>query len=403
MKHIIICSIIVAVILLLSACAKTPGTTIQDGIIIADPTQIEDATAATQNTQPSETATNATTEVTEAETTTPTVTTPTENDDLELQNSAVIAAADGTHIMQSISVANGWKIDIDAVVDMSGIEKVDAYEYHMVEFTDQRRKQLFDYFFGDLASTAVHDTYAFNDHWEIRLSDRIGDYFRFSVNYNFSGDGIPQEKIFLLGYHDVNLYPFEDNLLDSIDDVKISITQEEAINMCKGFANAISDEQKYTVGYVRPFGNGGRRQYYWIVYKQMIDGMPVTTYQDLKFYIDSNGIQEASGALYTAGSSIMKNPIISLDKAISILNGNTSVLDLTNLNLENFYTNTIPVTGIALEYMVVKDMYGEPSIVPVWRFLIGSDYDEQNIMGDRYIAVNALNGDLIVCRRRNTF
>ena len=130
--------------------------------------------------------------------------------------------------------------------------------------------------------------------------------------------------------------------------------------------------------------------------------MPVTTYQDLKFYIDSNGIQEASGALYTAGSSIMKNPIISLDEAISILNGNTSVLDLTNLNLENFYTNTIPVTGIALEYMVVKDMYGEPSIVPVWRFLIGSDYDEQNILGDRYIAVNALNGDLIVCRRRNT-
>ena len=57
---------------------------------------------------------------------------------------------------------------------------------------------------------------------------------------------------------------------------------------------------------------------------------------------------------------------------------------------------------ITLEYMVVKDMYGEPSIVPVWRFLIGSDGDEQSILGDRYIAVNALNGDLIVCRRRNT-
>lgn len=118
MRHIIIYAIIVAAILLLSACAKTPGTTIQDGIIIADPTQIEDATATTQNTQPSETTTDATTEVTEAETTIPTVTTPTESDDLELQNSAVIAAADGTHIMQSISVANGWKIDIDAVVDL---------------------------------------------------------------------------------------------------------------------------------------------------------------------------------------------------------------------------------------------------------------------------------------------
>ena len=352
---------------------------VQDGIIIASPTQIE------------ETTTDMTTDATKGE-----------SNNLEMQNSAVIAAADGTHIVQSISVANGWKIDIDAVVDMSGIEKVDAYEYRMVEFTDQRREQLFDYFFGDMASTAEHNTYAFNDHWKIKFSDRIGDYFRFEVNYNYSGESIPQEKIFHLGYHDVNLYPFEDNLLESVDDVKISITQEEAINMCKGFANSISDEQKYTVGYVRPFGNGGRRQYYWIVYKQMIDGMPVTTYQDLKFYIDSNGIQEASGALYTAGSSIMENPIISLDEAISILNGNTSVLDLTNLNLENFYTDTIPITGIALEYMVVKDMYGEPSIVPVWRFLIGSDYDEQNILGDRYIAVNALNGDLIVCRRRNT-
>lgn len=403
MKHIIIYSIIVAAILLLSACAKTPGTTVQDGIIIADPTQIEDTTAATQNTQPSETATDATTEVTEAETTTPTVTTPTESDDLELQNSAVIAAADGTHIMQSVSVANGWKIDIDAVVDMSGIEKVDAYEYHMVEFTDQRREQLFDYFFGDLASTAVHDTYAFNDHWEIRLSDRIGDYFRFSVNYSFSGDGIPQEKIFYLEYRDVNLYPFEDNLLGSVDDVKISISQDEAINMCKGFANAISDEQQYTIGYVRPFGNGGRRQYYWIVYKQVINGMPVTAYQDLKFYIDSNGIQEASGALYAAGSSIMENPIISLDEAIAVLNSNAEVIDLSELELSNVYTDTVPVRSVSLEYMVVKDMYEDPAIVPVWRFIIGSDNDEQNIMGDRYIAVNALNGDLIVCRRRHTF
>ena len=99
----------------------------------------------------------------------------------------------------------------------------------------------------------------------------------------------------------------------------------------------------------------------------------------------------------------MKNPIISLDEAISILNGNASVLDMTNLTLENFYTDTIPVSSITLEYMVVKDMYGEPSIVPVWRFLIGSDSDEQSILGDRYIAVNALNGDLIVCRRRHTF
>ena len=397
MKHIIIYSIIVAAILLLSACAKTPETIIQDGIIIADPTQIEDIT--TQNAQPSET----TTEATEAETTTPTIPTPTESDNLELQNNAVIAAADGTHIVQSISMANGWKIDVDAVVDMSGIEKVDAYEYRFVEFTDERRVKLFDHFFGDLASTAEHDTYGFNDDWEIRFSDQIGDYFRFHVNYDFSGDSIPREKVFILSYHDVNLYPFEDNLLDSVDDVNIAISLDEAIVACDRFAGVISDEQKYTVGYIRPFGNSGRRQYYWIVYKQEIDGMPVTSYQDLKFYVDGNGIQEAGGALYTAGDSIMKNPIISLDEAISILNGNASVLDLTNLTLENFYTDTIPVSSITLEYMVVKDMYGEPSIVPVWRFLIGSDYDEQNILGDRYIAVNALNGDLIVCRRRNTF
>lgn len=397
MKHLVIYAIIVAAILLLSACAKTPETIIQDGIIIADPTQIEDTT--TQNAQPSET----TTDAIEAETTTPTVTNPTESDNLELQNNAVIDAADGTHIVQSISVANGWKIDIDAVVDMSGIEKVDAYEYRFVEFTDERRVKLFDHFFGDLASTAEHNTYAFNDHWKIRFSDEIGDYFRFHVNYNYNGEYIAQEKNFLLRYHDVNLYPFEDNLLDSVDDVNIAISLDEAIVACDRFAGVISDEQKYTVGYIRPFGNSGRRKYYWIVYKQEIDGMPVTSYQDLKFYVDGNGIQEAGGALYTAGDSIMKNPIISLDEAISILNGNASVLDLTNLTLENFYTDTIPVSSITLEYMVVKDMYGEPSIVPVWRFLIGSDSDEQSILGDRYIAVNALNGDLIVCRRRHTF
>ena len=392
MKHIIIYSIIVAAILLLSACAKTPETIIQDGIIIADPTQIEDVTETTHTTTPT----------LEAETTTPTVTDPTE-DKLTTQNNAILTATDGRHIIQSISTADGYKIDINAVVNLSGIEKVDAYEYRLVEFTDERRVQLFDHFFGDLASTAEHNTYAFNDHWKIRFSDEIGDYFRFEVEYNLSGDSIPQEKVFSLEYHDVNLYPFEDNLLDSVDDVNIAISPDEAIVACDRFAGVISDEQKYTVGYIRPFGNSGRRQYYWIVYKQELDGMPVTTYQDLKFYVDGNGIQHAGGALYTAGDSIMKNPIISLDEAISILNGNASVLDLTDLTLGNFYTDTVPVTGITLEYMVIKDMYGEPSIVPVWRFLIGSDSDEQSILGDRYIAVNALNGDLIVCRRRHTF
>ena len=392
MKHIIIYSIIVAAILLLSACAKTPETIIQDGIIIADPTQIEDVTETTHTETPT----------LESETTTPTVTDPTE-DKLTTQNNAILAAADGQHITQNISTADGYKIDIDAIVNLSDIEKVDAYEYRLVEFTDERRVQLFDHFFGDLASTAEHDTYGFNDHWEIRFSDQIGDYFQFHVNYDFSGDSIPREEVFILSYHDVNLYPFEDNLLDSVDDVNIAISLDEAIVACDRFAGVISDEQKYTVGYIRPFGNSGRRQYYWIVYKQEIDGMPVTTYQDLKFYVDGNGIQHAGGALYTAGDSIMENPIISLDEAISSLNGNSSVLDLTNLNLENFYTDTIPVNGITLEYMAVKDMYGEPSIVPVWRFLIGSDSDEQNILGDRYIAVNALNGDLIVCRRRHTF
>lgn len=398
MKHIIIYSIIVAAILLLSACAKTPETILQDGIIIADPTQIEDATTTTHYTQPSE----ETTVITEPETTAPAVTVPTE-DKLTTQNNAILTATDGRHIIQSFSTADGYKIDIDAIVNLSGVEKVDAYEYRMVEFTDQRREQLFDYFFGDLASTAEHNTYGFNDHWKIRFSDQIGDYFKFHVNYNNNGERLPQEKSFLLSYHDVNLYPFEDNLLDSVDDVNIAISLDEAIVACDRFAGVISDEQKYTVGYIRPFGNSGRRQYYWIVYKQELDGMPVTSYQDLKFYVDGNGIQEAGGALYTAGDSIMENPIISLDEAISSLNGNSSVLDLTNLNLENFYTDTIPVNGITLEYMVVKDMYGEPSIVPVWRFLIGSDSDEQSILGDRYIAVNALNGDLIVCRRRHTF
>lgn len=392
MKHLIIYAIIAAAILLLSACASTPGTIEQDGIIIADPTQIEDVTETTHTTTPT----------LESETTTPTVTDPTE-DKLTTQNNAILTATDGRHIIQSISTADGYKIDINAVVNLSGIEKVDAYEYRFVEFTDERRVKLFDHFFGDLASTAEHNTYAFNDHWKIRFSDEIGDYFRFHVNYNYNGEYIAQEKNFLLRYHDVNLYPFEDNLLDSVDDVNIAISLDEAIVACDRFASVISDEQKYTVGYIRPFGNSGRRQYYWIVYKQELDGMPVTSYQDLKFYVDGNGIQEAGGALYTAGDSIMKNPIISLDEAISILNGNASVLDLTDLTLGNFYTDTVPVTGITLEYMVIKDMYGEPSIVPVWRFLIGSDSDEQSILGDRYIAVNALNGDLIVCRRRHTF
>ena len=98
MKHLIIYAIITAAILLLSACAATPGTTIQDGIIIADPTQIEDVTETTHTTTPT----------LESETTAPTVTDPTE-DKLTTQNNAVLAAADGQHITQCISTADGYK------------------------------------------------------------------------------------------------------------------------------------------------------------------------------------------------------------------------------------------------------------------------------------------------------
>lgn len=45
----------------------------------------------------------------------------------------------------------------------------------------------------------------------------------------------------------------------------------------------------------------------------------------------------------------------------------------------------------------------EYAVVPVWRFVIGDDEESRIIARDRIILVNALTGELIVDRRRDSF
>lgn len=53
------------------------------------------------------------------------------------------------------------------------------------------------------------------------------------------------------------------------------------------------------------------------------------------------------------------------------------------------------VTKISLEYLAVISSKDELEIVPIWRFWMGNDEMERNMMCEQIFAVNAVSGELI--------
>ena len=134
-----------------------------------------------------------------------------------------------------------------------------------------------------------------------------------------AGPAIPGEKLSSLTYRLVDLYPFEDNLLSSLEQCNASISAETATALCDEIVKKIAPELDYQVDAIRPYGSQGRRPYYEIFYRQVADGMPITSFNDLTFKVDSDGIQYIGGALYSLAPQEMPEQILSLEAAVSIL------------------------------------------------------------------------------------
>lgn len=307
--------------------------------------------------------------------------------------------AEDNYISEQICRADGWCIDIDAAVKIDNVLAVNTYQYIITEFGDEGRERLFNCLYeeSELEFDAIHVQKEVQqlDYWKLKYSDIVGDYYEFTVVFDFSGPGLIEEKILLLSNHGVDLYPFWDNLLESVSNVGFPL--DLALEQCEAFIGAIDPDSEYTVSYVLPFGNNGRRQYYWIVYKKVIDGMQVTTFSDLKFLVDSKGVQEVGGAVYSL--QVVENDvaILSLSEAIDILRNKVELISINDY--EKYFTGSLPITKITFEYILGYDK----SVIPCWRFYIGSSEDDQNRFGQYILAVDAVSGKIIQERRRHTF
>ena len=307
--------------------------------------------------------------------------------------------AEDNYISEQICRADGWCIDIDAAVKIDNVLAVNTYQYIITEFGDEGREQLFNCLYeeSELEFDVIHVQKEVQqiDYWKLKYSDLVGDYYKFSVNYDFSGPGLNEEKIFLLSNHGVDLYPFEDNLLESVSDVGLPL--DSALEQCEAFIGAIDPYNEYIVSHILPFGNNGRQQYYWIVYKKVIDGMQVTTFSDLKFLVDIKGVQEVGGAVYSL--QVVENDvaILSLSEAIDILRNKVELISINDY--EKYFTGSLPITKITFEYILGYDK----SVIPCWRFYIGSSEDDRNRFGEYILAVDAVSGKIIQERRRHTF
>lgn len=320
-----------------------------------------------------------------------------ENSDKETAQSSsleLVHSVDGSVIKETLAAAENKKIILNATVSTKKVENLQQYQYNLVSVTDQLRKALFSAYFGDRTSKAVYDEK--NKVWELRNSEAVGDEYLYQVTIPRMGETIPGEEIFTLAYSEVNLYPFDDNLLRSVSECGASISFEDAISLCDKITEAIVPKNAYTADVVLPYGNQGRRPYYKIIYRRTVDGIPVTGYNDLYFLVDSSGIQTISGATYGLTPKPLSSKILSLDDALAVLRD--------NVNVVNFYgKNTLNIGAITMEYMVTLTETQEVVVTPVWRFQIGSDKDSLGINRRYVLAVDAVTGNLIQGERGMNF
>ena len=323
-----------------------------------------------------------------------------ENDSTESPNhsfdrevSEILAACADARIEQTIEAAEGTSLLISADVNVEGITRVSQYEYVLTDITEEGRANLFKSVFPETADQAEYDE--MNDVWTLDIDPAIRNYFLYLISYSNGGATIPGEQIIVLENRYYDLYPFEDNRLDSVSDSRVNASPDEAESVCRRVVDAITDTGDYAVDFIHAYGNGGRRPYLKLVFKRMLDGMPVTTYNDLAFLFDNNGIEKVSGSLFSVKETGLDKKLLSLEEAVGKLQEQAAFLDFDG-------ESSVAVTEIALEYVVVMSPDGQILVTPVWRFLLGENEDEKNFLRQKILGIDAVTGEVIWEERGNT-
>lgn len=307
--------------------------------------------------------------------------------------SEILAACADTRIEQTITAADGTSLSVSADVNVEGITRVSQYEYVLEDITEERRAALFKSVFPETADQAEYDE--MNDVWTLDIDPAIRNYFLYQISYSNGGATIPGEQIIMFENRYYDLYPFEDNRLGSVSDSRINASLDEAEDICRQVVDSITDRGDYEVDFIHAYGNNGRRPYLKLVYKRMLDGMPVTAYNDLAFLFDNDGIEKVSGSLFSVKDTGLDGTILSPDEAAGKLQEQAAYL-----NFEG--AGQVSVSEITLEYVVIISPDGKILVTPVWRFLLGGDGDERNFQRQKILGIDAVTGELIWEERGNT-
>ncbi len=202
--------------------------------------------------------------------------------------SEILVACAGTRIEKNIEVADGTSLHISADVNVEGITRVSQYEYVLTDITEEIRADLFKSVFPETAVQAEYDE--MNDVWTLDIDASIRNYFLYQISYSNGGTTIPGEQIIVFENRYYDLYPVEDNRLGSVLDSRVNASLDEAESICRQIVDSITDAGDYAADSIQAYGKGGRHPYLKLVFKRMLDGMPVTAYNNLAFWFDNNGI-----------------------------------------------------------------------------------------------------------------
>lgn len=319
---------------------------------------------------------------------------------VEEYNYQSVHRENGRQITGAFVIDDTYTLKIDAVVDVSNVERIGMYEYIRHPITDSERDSLLAVYFGDRIGEVKHNTKGWNNSWEL-ITDTESIHF----GYSLSNHGISEDTFFIRDQK-VRIEEGDRKMLTSIDAAGMKISLEDAFSMCETLVQSLTDSP-YIPDNIRPFKQHQETKdgMLWIIYHRVADGMPITAYNDLKFYVLDSGVTYIHGALYDLKPVAIDSKIISLDDAIAHLQENASrVNDRNNfMDFDRLYEDVIPISEITFEYVAIRNENYEYKVVPVWRFVIGDDEESRLIARDRVISVNALTGELIADRRRATF
>ncbi len=315
------------------------------------------------------------------------------------ENREVLVACAGITITQTIESAAGRRISIDAQVDVEGVSRVSRYRYIPLEFTDEKRRALLKKMFHaegwDVNEAAVYNEK--ENQWEIVtprgescvcqvrdsriLDEQIVNVERLGAALDYAAES----EVTPIRFPDT---PWEDvRLFVEFTDRKQIPSHVEQIGEMT--IASVTEEEVYFCNYIHICGKDGEQPYIKAVFKQTVDGMPVTTWHDIGTAALKKGSTPVKlwGSFYSVEDIGLAEPILTPTEAITAMQGQIDSIQMQKMQ--------VYVTKISLEYLAVVSSEGTPEIIPIWRFWPGSDELERTRMCEQIFAVNAVNGELI--------